>query len=94
MQCPANEAEESNMFGRLEDIENGSCLYAMDTCEYVLHHSDPRIYSTDIQFQHQSTGGLPVPCCKTLVNNMSTIKPSTSMTYVACETKLHMYIHL
>ena len=49
-------------------------------------------YSSDILFLHQSTGGLPVAGCKTLVDSMSTSKPSSSMTNVACETKLHSVV--
>ena len=33
-----------------------------------------------------------MPGCKTLVDSISTNKPSTSMTHVACETKLHKVV--
>ena len=49
-------------------------------------------YSSDILFLHQSTGGLPVGGCKTLVDSMSTNKSSTSMTHLAFETKLHSVV--
>ena len=48
----------------------------------------PCFYSADIQFLHQSTGRLPVPGCETPMDNVSKNKPSTSVTHVACESRL------
>ena len=52
-----------------------------------------RFYSTGIQFLHQTTGRLLVPGCTNTVETptdyMSKNMPSTSMTRVACELKLH-----
>ena len=88
-QNPTNSSSKSVWFVKTIYGVNWSSLYFLvskccATCFFI--------YSSDILFLHQSTGGLPVPGFKTLVDSMSTNKPSTSLTHVACETKLHSVV--
>ena len=48
--------------------------------------------STDILFLHQLTGCFPVPACTKPIDSMSRL--STSMTRVACESKLYTVLRL
>ena len=54
------------------------------------------MYSTGIYFLHQTTGRLPVRGCtntvETPMDYMSKNMPSTSMTHVACESKLRSVV--